>query len=276
MHLPHGHGRGVMNAAVMPGSAPQWLLLDVSDAPDAAPRLQAQFAEARRLALFEDTEFHGLRAHGPLLVDLRQSPALASLCHLDARSWPGLLLFTATPAEHLLVHLRRMLTVTLGLHHKAFLSYYNPQTASYFFDGCDPGELSCWLGPISQLRWFGGTWADQSMGYQGWQQLSNPGLPVPALDNEHGLSDRQQGKLQACLLERHVWRWSRSTGRDFWLLWEYLQQGLALGFSEQAVLDGWLWLRLQHPDARPVSSLAGESQRERLDHLRRLWQGKHR
>jgi hypothetical protein len=275
MYLPHDHGRGAMNAAVMPGSTPQWLLLDVPQTPDAAQLLRAQFSEARHFALFEGTEFHALRMHGPLLVDLRRSPALASLCHLDARSWPGLLLVTATPAEHLLMHLRRMLTVTLGLHHKALLSYYNPHTASYFFDGCDPRELSRWLGPINQLRWFGGTWADWSMGCQGWQQLSNPGLPVSALENEQGLSDRQQGKLQACLLERHVWRWSRSTGRDYWLLWGYLQQGLALGFSEQAVLNGWLWLRLQYPDARPVSNLPGESQRERLDHLRRLWQGKH-
>ncbi|MBV4550104.1 DUF4123 domain-containing protein [Pseudomonas sp. SWRI102] len=261
-----------MTVAILPGPAPQWLLLDVPDAPEAAQRLREQFTEARRFPLLEDTEFDELKKHGPLLVDLRQSPALASLCQLDAQSWPGLLLVSATPVESLLAHLRRMLTVTLGLHHKALLNYYNPHTASYFFDGCDPRELSCWLGPISVLRWFGGTWADRAMGCQGWQQLSNPRLPVPALETEHGLSDRQQIRLQECLLERHVWQWSRSTGHDYWVLWEYLQQGRALGFSEQAVVDGWLWLRLQYPDDRPVPGLVGGSQRERLDHLRRLWQ----
>lgn len=262
-----------MNVATLPGPAPQWLLLDVPGAPETAKRLREQFPEAPRFALFESTEFAGLKEHGPLLVDLRQSPALASLCHLDAGSWPGLLLVSPTSAESLLAHLRRMLTVTLGLHYKAFLSYYNPHTASYFFDACDPRELSCWLGPISLLRWFGGTWSDRTTGCQGWQQLSNPRLPVPALENEHGLTDRQQRKLQECLMERHVWRWSRSTGHDYWLLWDYLQQGHALGFREQAVLDGWLWLRLQFPDAQPASALPGGSQRERLDHLRRLWQG---
>lgn len=262
-----------MNAAAMPGVTPQWLLLDAPDASGAAQRLREQFAEARRFLLFENTDLHELRDDGPLLVDLQRSPALASLCHLDSRSWPGLLIVSAAPVEALLTHLRRMLTVTLGLHYKALLSYYNPHTASYFFDGCDPRELSCWMGPISILRWFGGTWADRTMGSEGWQQLANPGLPVSALENEPGLSDRQQSQLQACVLERHVWRWSCSIGHDYWSLWEYMQQGLALGFSEQSALDGWLWLRLQYPDAQPAPELAGGSQYERLEQLRRLWQG---
>ena len=263
-----------MSAVAVPGSTPQWLLLDVPSAPEAAQRVHAQFAGAQRFALFEGTELHGLRDHGPLLVNLRQSPALTSLCHLDPRAWPGLLLACPKPAVQLLAHLRRMLTVTLGLHHKALLNYYNPHTASYFFDGCDSHELSCWLGPISLLRWFGGTWADRAIGSQGWQQLSNPGLPVAALENEHGLSDRQQGQLQRCLLERHAWQWSHSTGRDYRRLWEDVQQGLALGFTERTVLDDWLWLRLQYPNARPLPGPEGGSQRERLDHLRRRWQGR--
>ena len=261
-----------MSAAALSGPPSHWLLLDVPGAPEATRLVREQFTEVRRFVLFEDTELHGLREHSPLLMDLRQSPALASLCHLDARSWPGLLVVSPAPAAQLLAHLRRMLTVTLGLHHKALLSYYNPHTASYFFDGCDPQELSCWLGPISLLRWFGGTWADRAIGSQGWQQLANPGLPVTALEKEHGLSDRQQSQLQRCVLEHHAWQWSRSTGRDYRLLWGDLQQGLALGFTERPVLDDWLWLRLQYPNARPVSGLVGDSQRERLDHLRKLWQ----
>nr|WP_251030692.1 MULTISPECIES: DUF4123 domain-containing protein [Pseudomonas] len=256
----------------MPGAGPHWLLLDAPGAPGVAQRLQEQFAQARPFVLFEDTEFRGLRAHSPLLLDLRQSGALVSLCHLDPRSWPGLLLISASPVGQLLAHLRRMLTVTVGLHHKALLNYYNPHTASYFFDGCDPQALSCWLGPISLVRWFGGTWADRGIGSQGWQQLSNPGLPGAALENEHSLSDRQQRQLQQCLLERHAWRWSRSVGRDYRLLWRDLQQGVALGFTEQPVLDDWLWLRLQYPDAGPVPDREGRSQREYFDHLRRLWQ----
>ena len=40
-------------------------------------------------------------------------------------------------------------------------------------------------------------------------------------------------------------------------LWCHLEEGLALGFSERPVLDGWMWLRLQYPDALPVRPLSG-------------------
>ncbi|MDO7898424.1 DUF4123 domain-containing protein [Pseudomonas citrulli] len=275
MYLPVAHPARRGPCAVSGGvpAGPHWLLLDVPGAPGVARRLQEQFAQVPARVLFDDTELRGLREHSPLLLDLRQSAALVSLCHLDPRAWPGLLLISPAPAEQLLAHLRRMLTVTLGLHHKALLNYYNPHTASYFFDGCDPQELSTWLGPINLVRWFGGTWADRAIGSQGWQQLINPGVPVAALENEHSLSERQQRQLQQCLLERHAWRWSCSVERDYQVLWKSLQEGLALGFTEQALLDDWLWLRLQHPSARPVPRAAGGSPRDYLDQLRRSWQG---
>jgi hypothetical protein len=251
---------------------PQWLLLDVPGTPQAGASLQHRFAHVRWCWLFEGTEWNVLCEQGPALVDLRTCPALAEECQRDTEHWRGLLLVSEASEPTLLAHLRRMLSVSFGLHHRALLSYYNPYTASYFFDGCDAGELSRWLGPISQLRWFGGTWADRAIGSQGWQQLLNPGLAVSPLSIEENLSPRQREKLQTCLLEQHAWHWSRSTGTDFTRLWAHLQDGLALGFSERAVLDGWLWLRLQYPDAMPVRPLAGRTQQERLDSLRNRWQ----
>jgi len=254
-----------------PEAPPQWLLLDVPGTPQAGVMLRQMFAQARWSGLFEGTEWHALREQGPVLVDLRTCPALADLCIVDGKRWPGLLVVSEAGASSLLAHLRRMLTVTLGLH-RALLSYYNPITASYFFDACDAAELSRWLGPISQLRWFGGTWADRATGCQGWQRLSNPGLAVSPLAVEESLSAGQQGTLQTCLLEQHAWRWSQTTGVDFFRLSAHVQEGVALGFSERPVLDGWIWLRLQYPDAVPVQPLPGRTQQERLDSLRRLWQ----
>jgi hypothetical protein len=251
---------------------PQWLLLDVPGAPQTAAILQQAFAQAPRFWLFEGTELHALREHGPILVELRTCPALVESCHSEAHIWRGLLVLSEASSSQLLAHLRRMLTVSFGLHHRALLSYYNPHTASYFFDACDARELSRWLGPISQLRWFGGTWADRAVGSQGWQQLLNPGLAVSPLAVEESLSPRQREKLQTCLLEQHVWRWSRSTATDYNTLWSHVQEGLALGFSERSVLDGWLWLRLQYPGAVHVPLLIGLTQQERLDCLRNRWQ----
>ena len=256
----------------MIGATAQWLLLDVPSVPQARALLQKALPLDRWLWLFEGTQWHTLREHGPALIDLRQCPALAQACYSQAQVCRGLLIVSEASPTRLLEHLRRMLTVTLGLHHRALLSYYNPNTASYFFDACDARELSRWLGPISQLHWFGGTWADRAFGSQGWQQLLNPALAVRPLAVEESLSLRQREKLQVCLLEQHAWRWSQSTGTDYQRLWAYLQEGLALGFSDRPVLDGWLWLRLQHPTAQLVLPLEGLTQQERLDSLSQRWQ----
>ncbi|RON58405.1 DUF4123 domain-containing protein [Pseudomonas frederiksbergensis] len=262
-----------MNGVQTPDPVAQWLLLDVPGAPRTSATLLGQLSDVRWSWLFEGTEWHALRERGPALVDVRDSPALLERCYREPHAWQGLLLFSEASAAVLLEHLRRMLTVTLGLHHRALLSYYNPHCASYFFDACDAEELSRWLGPISQLRWFGGTWADRAIGSQGWQQLLNPGLAVSPLAFEENLSLRQREKLQTCLLEQHAWHWSRSTGTDYNRLWSHVQEGLVLGFSERPVLDDWLWLRLQCPGALPTQPLPGRTQQERLDYLRYLWQG---
>ncbi|WP_426206061.1 DUF4123 domain-containing protein [Pseudomonas sp. TWP3-1] len=255
-----------------PGQNAQWLMLDVADSPRALPMLQRGFNHVPRLRLFDGTEFEPLGERGPLLIDLRACPALSALCHSDPQTWHGLLLGSAAPAEQLRSHLQRMLTVSVGLNHRALLNYYNRQVASYFFDACDARQLSRWLGPLGWVRWFGGTWADRANGSQGWQQLRNPQLQVESLGIEESLTRRQRERLQSCLLDQHLWRWSRSVGTDYTSLSSHLQQGQALGFSERAVLDDWLWLRLQHPRALLVQPPSGLSQAQRLEYLRQHWQ----
>ncbi|KHA74144.1 hypothetical protein NZ35_08575 [Pseudomonas chlororaphis] len=261
-----------MSGAALESMA-QWLLLDGLDAPQALLILRRAFADVQSFSLFAGTEFEPLSEHGPVLIDLRDCPALASLCHSDPNTWRGLLLGSEVSAQRLLRHLQRMLTVSFGLSHRALLSYYNRQTASYFFDACDATELSRWLGPIRQMRWFGGTWADRAIGSQGWQQLRNPGLAVEPLSIEQSLTRRQRERLQTCLLEQHIWRWCQSLGTDYATMSSHVQQGLALGFSDRTVLDGWLWLRLLHPRAVLVPPPAGLTQQQRLDHVRRQWHG---
>ncbi|WP_085582682.1 MULTISPECIES: DUF4123 domain-containing protein [unclassified Pseudomonas] len=250
----------------------QWLLLDAPLTPQVQATLRQGFAHQHQVWLFEATEFQPVREQGPLLVALAGSPALTALCHSDPQTWRGLLIGCEAPVERLLAHLRCMLTVSVGLHHRALFGFYNTQTASYFFDACDAAQLSCWLGPIRRLRWYGGSWADRALGSLGWQQLRNPGLAVTPLAVDQSLTALQQRRLRTCLLEQHAWRWSRALNADYAALWRYVQEGLGLGFSERAVLDGWLWLRLQHPRAPLVPPPAGLTPQQRLDHLHRLWQ----
>lgn len=250
----------------------QWLLLDGADTQQALATLRQGFAGVHCTRLFEGTEFQAVSDQGPLLVELHASPALAALCHRDPQTWRGLLLASDASPPTLLRHLRRMLTVSFGLNHRALLGYYNRQTASYFFDACDAADLSRWLGPIRLLRWFGGTWADLAIGSQGWQQLRNPQWAVEPLGIDESLTHRQRERLQSCLLEQHIWRWCQSMGTDYARMASHVQEGLSLGFSDRTVLDGWLWLRLQHPRAQLPGVPDGLSQQERLDHVRQHWQ----
>ncbi|MHA3738019.1 DUF4123 domain-containing protein [Pseudomonas sp. Eth.TT006] len=249
-----------------------WLLLDTADAQQALATLRRGFAGVRCTRLFDGTEFQAVSEHGPRLIDLHECPALLGLCHRDPQTWRGLLLTSQAGEPTLLKHLRRMLSVSFGLNHRALLGYYNRQTASYFFDACDAADLSRWLGPIEVLRWFGGTWADLGIGSQGWQQLRNPQWAVEPLGIDASLTRRQRERLQSCLLEQHIWRWSQSAATDYPTLAAHVQQGLALGFREKTLLDDWLWLRLQHPRAPLPPVPDGLSAAARLARLRQVWQ----
>nr|WP_256214711.1 DUF4123 domain-containing protein [Pseudomonas sp. H1h] len=248
------------------------MLLDGTDAQQALATLRQGFAGVRCSRLFDTTEFAAVSEYGPLLVDLHDCPALVALCHRDPQTWRGLLLASETSEQILLSHLRRMLTVSFGPSHRALLGYYNRHTASYFFDACDASDLSRWLGPIDLLRWFGGTWADFAIGSQGWQQLRNPRWAVEPLGIDESLTRRQRERLQSCLLEQHIWRWCQSLGTDYARMVSHVQEGLTLGFRDRTVLDGWLWLRLQHPRAELPGVPDGLTQQERLNHVRRRWQ----
>lgn len=106
-----------MNGAALEPMA-QWLLLDGPDAPQALLTLHRAFAGVQCFSLFEGTEFEPVSEHGPVLIELRDCPALAALCHSDPNTWRGLLLGSEVSAQQLLSHLQRMLTVSFGLNHR--------------------------------------------------------------------------------------------------------------------------------------------------------------
>jgi hypothetical protein len=154
-------------------------------------------------------------------------------------------MITEVSVQALLEHLRAMLVVRFGEYSKGLLGYYNPQTESYFFDATDTRELSSWLGPISLLYWYGGTWADKASGSLGWQQVANPCVSSHRLEALTQLSIAQQGRLQSCRLERHAYYWSQAEQHAYQNVWHHLQEGLRHGFNDSSLVDAWLRLRLQ-------------------------------
>lgn len=250
-----------------------WLLLDTPSVPGLANRFKKRFGDSSTWTeLLAGTDLHLIREQGPLLVYMTPG---SPFCHVfpgEAKDWPGLFIVCSGPKEQLLAHLRRMLTVRFSDHYKSLITYYNVQTASYFFDAMDAQELSRWLGPIDSITWFGGTWADKVDDYQGKQFVVNPKLDVTPLAIEPELSLKQEKKLQQCLMERHAYCWSRATCSHYRSTLRHLQEGLRHGFNDSAILDEWLALRSRFPSASFPANLSGDNQRARFDKLSNYWQ----
>lgn len=251
-----------------------WLLLDTPGVPGLADRFKQQFGDSHGWdELLADTDLHVIRDQGPLLVHLPLGDPLNNVLPQETAPWPGLRIVCAAPKQQLLDHLRRMLTVRFGGHYKSLLTYYNVQTASYFFDEMDALELSRWLGPIESLMWYGGPWVTKVEDTQGVQSVINPALDVTPLTIEPELGLKQEKKLQQCLIERHAYVWSRATGSNYRKALDHIHEGLRHGFCDSAVLDNWLTLRARFASAAVPPILPGDNPHQRFANLANYWLG---
>jgi len=251
-----------------------WLLLDTPSVPGMAAEFKNRFADSSAWdELLANTDMHLIRDQGPMLVHMTPCNPFSLTCSHELHDWPGLWIVCSATRQELLAHLRRMLIVRFSDHYKSLLSYYNVQTASYFFDAMDPRELSRWLGPIESITWFGGPWSDKVDNTEGRQFVINPRLDVSPLTDEPELSPTQEKKLQQCLLERHAYFWSRTKGSNYRRTLSHLHEGLHLGFNDTTLLDEWLALRARFPSALVPSNLPGDSQQARFKNLAGYWQG---
>ena len=162
----------------------------------------------------------------------------------------------------------------------AWVCPFHTSLARRIHDGATPSfwhEAIDWLEGLPGPSWL--AYAAASVVGVGLSFASTAFEPTPPavepLAVDDYLSLHQQGRLQVCMLERHAWFWSRSTERDYEVIWAHLQEGLEQGFTQPAVLDGWLRLRLQYPTATLLATLAGHTQQERLDSLRQHWRNDH-
>ncbi|MDB6146087.1 MAG: hypothetical protein JWP80_5131 [Pseudomonas sp.] len=260
-----------MSGFIVPDN--MWLLLDTPSDPAVINDVKQAFPDAINYELFAETEVDCIREQGPLLVRLSVDHELVLMSDEQVKAWPGVFIISPVPVEELLAHLRRMLIVRLSDQHKSLLTYYNVQTASYFFDAMDVDELSCWMGPAESITWFGGTWGDKVEGMQGRQYVVNPKRAVSPLTDEPWLSLRQEKKLQQCFVERHAYYWSHTFGHNYRRTLRHLHEGLSHGFNDGAILDEWLTLRALFPSASMPEILPGDSQRARFDNLTNYWQG---
>ena len=149
-----------------------WLLLEHTEA--LRPQLYRQVRQPTPIRLFDSTEVAPYREQSPLLIEAPRSSALFAAVRSTPEHWPGLIIDSAAPSEHLLEHLRHRLFIRFGAdNRKGLLRYWSPSTASYFFPACTAETLGPWLGPISHLSWYGATWPEIAKAHRHWHDQPN-------------------------------------------------------------------------------------------------------
>lgn len=202
--------------------------------------------------LFNETELADCKEQSPLWLEVMDNTPLLDAIHLEPEHWPGLLIESTSSTNVLLAHLRRILFIHFDQIRRGVLRYSNPITASYFFGINDAQANAQWLGPISRLSWYGGTWTDYALDRQRWQSTENPHVRdwqcpdesfTPHLDaiHEHALQRQEQ--------ERFAYNWWRKrSDTSFPQTLIYLAEGMSQGFGEeQDVMKRYLSLRAQYP-----------------------------
>ncbi|RMO79891.1 hypothetical protein ALQ33_02187 [Pseudomonas syringae pv. philadelphi] len=161
--------------------------------PDPAPTL-----------LFDKTELAAYRDKSPVLLDASIQHPLLNIVLEHPDAWPGLIIESASPVEVVLAHLRHILFVRFEGVRRGVLRYSHPVTASYLFTADTAQSSAQWLGPMSRLRWYGGTWADVAQGNQRWMSIDNPHAPhwvPPQPPVPLALSQRQEDALRRQIKE---------------------------------------------------------------------------
>lgn len=228
--------------------------------------------------LFDATELAECREQSPVWLDCARNPRVLEFMRQEPEQWPGLILESSVPTDTLLEHLRQILLVRFGEQRKGVLCYCNPTTASYFFAADAAQSLALWLGPVSRLSWYGGTWADQAEDKERWLSVDNPqaaqwrAMPGAAPAR---LSRQQEQALQRQRKEQFLYQWwKRQRGLPFTQASEYLEQGMDLGFVQAEELQRFLDLRLRYAQHGLPRLPAHTSNEDRLELLRRHWQDK--
>ncbi|EPJ84527.1 MULTISPECIES: DUF4123 domain-containing protein [Pseudomonas] len=195
-----------------------WFLLERTE--HLLPNLYRQVAQPDLTRLFDSTSLAGYDEQSPLLVKDDDSKLSAAILQAPEQ-WPGLMLHSDHSTEAVLAHLRQILFVNFEENRKGVLRYSNPATASYFFPACTVDELRFWLGPLTRLSWYGGSWPDRATGQMRWHEMENPAAHQwQALTFAHqaALSSNQQQALETQQQEHVLYLQSHlqqpSTGQE--------------------------------------------------------------
>jgi hypothetical protein len=250
-----------------------WVLLERT--PNLLPRVYQLVGAPQLSMLFDKTELASYTDQSPILVPCDESSALLKAMRQTPEEWPGLILQSEQPGAVVLAHLRQILFVHFDGNRRGVLRYCNPVTASYFFPACEAHQLKCWLGPVTHLSWYGGTWGDCASNTRAWKILENPeASDAQTFASDPLLDADQQSALRSQQLDYFLYGWWLShqcvcfaNGQ------QWLDEGLRLGFIKADALKRYLNLRLVHSQPDLPHVLAEGSDESRftclLQHLQK-------
>ncbi|PKM29684.1 MAG: hypothetical protein CVV07_08230 [Gammaproteobacteria bacterium HGW-Gammaproteobacteria-11] len=192
--------------------------------------------------LFEGTAFSPQASQSPLLFSLSASGGLASSLADNPNALTGLLITTQASRAQLLQQLRSLLEARFLQGRKALLRYYDPRVASYLLPTCSESLQPRWLGPINDIAWYGGTWADEFADGKQWHLLRHvqqPDAKIPA--TPLALNDTQLQRLVDQGYEHFAWRWlADNKGYAMAQTLDWIKTGIAAGHTEHNSLNAWL------------------------------------
>lgn len=193
------------------------------------------------IRLFDGTVFSPQVNQSPILFRLVATGGLVDRLKRDPACLAGLLITSATPRDEVVYHLRSLLEVRFQ-QRQLLLRYYDPRVASYLLPTCTGVMQPRWMGPLDQIVWFGGTWADELEGAQRWHVLTNEqDRRTTELDTPLILGEEQLQRMRKQGLEHFAWRWIQDhPGHGMVQVLDWIESGLAAGHDEEISLNSWL------------------------------------
>jgi hypothetical protein len=246
------------------------VLLERTD--DLLEKLYQQLPDPSPTLLFDSTELQAYSEQSPIWLPPTSSSIILELMRQEPTEWPGLIIESHATEEVLLEHLRHILFVHFDTERRGVLRYSNPTTASYFFT-IDNEITSClWMGPISGLSWFGGTWFDLGHNQLRWFNSQAPNAQhwtKPDDQKTFHLSSMHEQALQRQQKEHflYLW-WQRQSELSLTDASRFLDEGMQYGFVEPDELNNYLTLRASYSDKKLPAISADGSAEERLERLR--------
>lgn len=225
-----------------------WVLLERT--LNLLPRLYQLVGAPQLVMLFDKTELAPYADQSPVLVACGESSDLLKAVQQTPAHWPALILQSEQPREKVLAHLRQILFVRFNGGRRGVLRYCNPVTASYFFPACQAHQLKSWLGPVTHLSWYGGTWADRASNINAWQTLENPeATSAQVFASDPVLDTDQQNALRCQQHDYFLYQWwGTQPDLCFKRSQQWLSEAMRHGFTEVGSFKRYLNMRLAYPE----------------------------